>query len=124
MDKNITTNKVDSLANDNDDKVKVDVNGSLMKKTKVQLIEIILRKDDVEHDLRSTILDNESEINRMTKEYQSLESQFNILKHDYIDECDNNALDRLKLHNTIFKLKVILSVICIICFALMTMLVL
>lgn len=124
MDKNITTNKVDSPANDNDDKVKVDVNGSLMKKTKVQLIEIILRKDDVEHDLRSTILDNESEINRMTKEYQSLESQFNILKHDYIDECDNNALDRLKLHNTIFKLKVILSVICIICFALMTMLVL
>ena len=68
----------------------------LENKTKAQLIEIIMRKDDVENELRK-------EINDLTQKY-------NALKADYEDACDaateNNADEYEKLrgdYNTLKK---------------------
>lgn len=51
--------------------------GKLENKTKAQLIEIIMRKDDVENELRK-------EVNDLTQKYDAL-------KADYEDVCDADA---------------------------------
>ena len=70
-------------------------NNSLMRKTKVQLVEIILRKDSIEKNLRDDIANTkvelnkaETEINTMQCDYSKLESNYFKLKSDYIDMCD------------------------------------
>lgn len=78
--------------------VEIKPNTGLMKKTKVQLVEIILRKDERERDLLSDIKTLEQykhrlkkEVDGYDKEVKYLKEQVAILKEDYQDECDANV---------------------------------
>ena len=88
-------------------------NNSLMRKTRVQLVEIILRKDSIEKDLRDDIANTKVELNKvktkidtMQYNYSELESNYFKLKSDYIDicdMCDEKTLVEHELKNTINK---------------------
>ena len=64
---------------------------SLMKKTKAQLVEIILRKDEVERNLRKDINDLCDSFDKIKGEKEFLENKFETLQNDYREECDKNA---------------------------------
>lgn len=64
---------------------------SLMKKTKAQLVEIILRKDEVERNLRKDINELCDSLDKIKNEKELLEKNFETLKNDYREECDKNA---------------------------------
>lgn len=85
-------------------------NNSLMRKTKVQLVEIILRKDSIEKNLRDDIANTKvelnkakTEINNMRYDHSELMSDYAKLKNDYSDMCDEKILVEYELHNTINK---------------------
>ena len=85
-------------------------NNSLMRKTKVQLVEIILRKDSIEKNLRDDIANTKvelnkakTEINNMQYDRSELMSDYAKLKNDYSDMCDEKILVEYELHNTINK---------------------
>lgn len=65
--------------------------GKLENKTKAQLIEIIMRKDDVENELRK-------QINDLTQEYDTL-------KADYEDACDAASTNDQDNYNKYQKLQ-------------------
>ena len=64
---------------------------SLMKKTKAQLVEIILRKDEVERNLRKDINDLCDSLNKIKSEKELLDSCFEEFRNNYREECDKNA---------------------------------
>ena len=85
-------------------------NNSLMRKTKVQLVEIILRKDSIEKNLRDDIANikvelnkAKTEINNMQYDRSELMSDYAKLKNDYSDMCDEKILVEYELKNTINK---------------------
>ena len=85
-------------------------NNSLMRKTKAQLVEIILRKDSIEKNLRDDIANTKVELNKvktkidtMQCNYSELMSDYAKLKNDYIYMCDEKTLVEHELHNTINK---------------------
>ena len=85
-------------------------NNSLMRKTKVQLVEIILRKDSIEKNLRDAIANTKvelnkakTEINNMQYDRSELMSDYAKLKNDYSDMCDEKILVEYELKNTINK---------------------
>lgn len=85
-------------------------NNSLMRKTKVQLVEIILRKDSIEKNLRDDIANTKVELNKiktkidtMQCNYSKLMSDYSKLKNDYIYMCDEKTLVEHELKNTINK---------------------
>ena len=85
-------------------------NNSLMRKTKVQLVEIILRKDSIEKNLRDDIANTKvelnkakTEINNMQYDHSELMSDYAKLKNDYSDMCDEKILVEHELKNTINK---------------------
>ena len=85
-------------------------NNSLMRKTKVQLVEIILRKDNIEKNLRDDIANTKvelnkakTEINNMQYDHSELMSDYAKLKNDYSDMCDEKILVEYELKNTINK---------------------
>ena len=85
-------------------------NNSLMRKTKVQLVEIILRKDSIEKNLRDDIANTKvelnkakTEINNMQYDHSELMSDYSKLKNDYSDMCDEKILVEYELRNTINK---------------------
>lgn len=85
-------------------------NNSLMRKTKVQLVEIILRKDSIEKNLRDDIANTKvelnkakTEINNMQYDHSELMSNYAKLKNDYSDMCDEKILVEYELKNTINK---------------------
>ena len=85
-------------------------NNSLMRKTKAQLVEIILRKDSIEKNLRDDIANTKvelnkakSEINNMQYDHSELMSDYAKLKNDYSDICDEKILVEYELRNTINK---------------------
>lgn len=95
--------------------VEIKPNTGLMKKTKVQLVEIILRKDERERDLLSEIKTLEEyknrfkkELNDYNEEIKGLKEQIAILKEDYRDECDANIEIVEKYKQKIHKYKIIL----------------
>jgi hypothetical protein len=70
-------------------------NNSLMKKTKAQLVEIILRKDDVEKALRDELKDKTKELDNVTTDYQDM-------CDEYATSCGENHnlkanIDELKM---------------------------
>ena len=74
-------------------------NNSLMRKTKVQLVEIILRKDSIEKNLRDDIANTKvelnkakTELNNMKYDHSELMSNYAKLKNDYSDMCDEKIL--------------------------------
>ena len=85
-------------------------NNSLMRKTKVQLVEIILRKDSIEKNLRDDIANTKVELNKakteisnMQYDHSELMSDYAKLKNDYSDMCDEKILVEYELRNTINK---------------------
>ena len=85
-------------------------NNSLMRKTKVQLVEIILRKDSIEKNLRDDIANTKVELNKvktkidtMQCNYSELMSDYAKLKNDYSDMCDEKILVEYEFKNTINK---------------------
>lgn len=83
-------------------------NNSLMRKTKVQLVEIILRKDSIEKNLRDDIANTKVELNKiktkidtMQCNYSKLMSDYSKLKNDYIYMCDEKTLVESELKNKI-----------------------
>lgn len=85
-------------------------NNSLMRKTKVQLVEIILRKDSIEKNLRDDIANTKVELNKVKTEiniaqcnYSELKSDYSKLKNDYIDMCDEKISVEYELKNKINK---------------------
>ena len=85
-------------------------NNSLMRKTKVQLVEIILRKDSIEKNLRDDIANTKvelnkakTEINNIQYDHSELMSDYAKLKNDYSDMCDEKILVEYELRNTINK---------------------
>ena len=85
-------------------------NNSLMRKTKVQLVEIILRKDSIEKNLRDDITSTKvelnkakTEINNMQYDHSELMSDYAKLKNDYSDMCDEKILVEYELKNIINK---------------------
>lgn len=83
-------------------------NNSLMRKTKVQLVEIILRKDSIEKNLRDDIANTKVELNKiktkidtMQCNYSELMSDYSKLKNDYIYMCDEKTLVEHELKNKI-----------------------
>ena len=83
---------------------------SLMNKTKAQLIEIILRKDEVERNLRKDIKDTCASVDKLHTERKFLEKKFEILKNDYREECDKNASDFQEFKNIINRYETIFSI--------------
>ena len=85
-------------------------NNSLMRKTKVQLVEIILRKDSIEKNLRDDIANIKVELNKAKTEINNMQynrselmSDYAKLKNDYIYMCDEKTLVEHELKNTINK---------------------
>ena len=92
-------------------------NNSLMRKTKVQLVEIILRKDSIEKNLRNDITSlrdditsTKAELNKAKTEiniaqsvYSKLNSDYSELKSDYIDMCDEKVSVECKFRSSINK---------------------
>ena len=85
-------------------------NNSLMRKTKVQLVEIILRKDSIEKNLRDDITSTKVELNKAKTEINNMQynrselmSNYAKLKNDYSDMCDEKILVEYELKNTINK---------------------
>lgn len=56
---------------------------ALMRKTKAQLVDIILRKDNIECGLRNDIKVKDDLINRYQEKLAEVNNQLNIKKNDY-----------------------------------------
>lgn len=76
-------------------------NNSLMRKTKAQLVEIILRKDNIEKNLRVDINGTNSTLNEIRNKYNSLEEHYDSLNYDYRDMCDEKTFIECELNNKI-----------------------
>lgn len=105
----------------NIDEVTSKVNNSLMKKTKAQLVEIILRKDDIERGLRADIKGTEKEFDKIKSKYKVLESKYcsNQTKYanlqmDYEEQCDEHILCKQELINKIKKRNIAIGLLVII----------
>lgn len=104
---------------------------ALMRKTKAQLVDIILRKDNIECNLRNDIKGTENTLNNYKEKLAEANNQLNIKNSDYDtlkatfeSTCDEDASiicdlkEIIKRNNSvIFKLYIalIISVIIIIC---------
>ena len=76
-------------------------NNSLMRKTKAQLVDIILRKDNIEKNLRADINGINSTLNEIRNKYNSLEKHYDSLNYDYRDMCDEKTFIECELNNKI-----------------------
>lgn len=84
----------------NVDEVTNKTSNSLMKKTKAQLVEIILRKDEVERNLRKDIKESYDSFDKIKTEKELLKQRFETLQNDYQEKCDENASYLQELRNT------------------------
>lgn len=85
-------------------------NNSLMRKTKAQLVDIILRKDIIEKNLRADIKDLEANLNKYKdnlNKYEnkiiSIKTDYAKLNEDYKDICDEKVSIECNLKSTISK---------------------
>ena len=76
-------------------------NNSLMRKTKAQLVEIILRKDNIEKNLRADINGTNNTLNEIKNKYNNLEEHYDSLNYDYRDMCDEKTFIECKLNDKI-----------------------
>lgn len=99
-------------------------NNSLMRKTKAQLVEIILRKDNIEKNLRADINGTNSILNEIKNKYNNLEEHYDSLNYDYRDMCDEKTFIECELSNKIkFIRKLSIGlIICIIIIAILSIL--
>lgn len=94
----------------NVDEVTNKTSNSLMKKTKAQLVEIILRKDEVERNLRKDIKGTCDSFDKIKTEKELLEQRFETLQNDYQEKCDENASYLQELRNKVERYKVLFYV--------------
>lgn len=92
---------------------------ALMRKTKAQLIDIILRKDDIERGLRNDIKGMENTLNEYKKQLDSANRQIEVknkaydeLNADFESTCDENASTICDLKETIKEDKTIIISLC------------
>ena len=71
---------------------------ALMRKTKAQLVDIILRKDSIECNLRNDIKSTENTLNNYKEKLAEANNQLNVKNNDYDtlkaefeSTCDENA---------------------------------
>lgn len=76
-----------------------------MRKTKAQLVEIILRKDSIERNLRADIKGTEKELENKRNNLNLINNDYNSLQDDYQNVCDEKASVECELNNTIKKQK-------------------
>ena len=81
---------------------------ALMRKTKAQLVDIILRKDNIECGLRNdinstknTINDYKEKIAESTRKIDAVKHEYDTLKAEYENTCDENASVICDLKETI-----------------------
>ena len=89
-------------------------NNSLMRKTKAQLVEIILRKDSIEKNLRADIKDTEKELEHKRNDLKLINNDYNSLKNDYHSVCDDRVTIEYELNSVIKKQKVFIWLLAII----------
>ena len=82
----------------------VEPNGSLMKHTKAQLVDIILRKDNIEKELREQLKDVKDNYQRELNKYrnevlvrENLEKDYFNLKDNYYTIYDEKATEEIIL---------------------------
>ena len=78
-------------------------NNSLMRKTKAQLVEIILRKDGIEKNLRTDIKGTEANLHKYKTKIDNMQLDYSKLKNDYTDMCDEKASVECELKSIINK---------------------
>lgn len=92
---------------------------ALMRKTKAQLIDIILRKDDIECGLRNDIKNMENTLNKYKKQLDNANRQIEVkneaydkLTADFETTCDENASTICDLKETIKDDRTIIVSLC------------
>lgn len=94
-------------------------NSGLMKKTKAQLVEIILRKDEVERSIRKELKEAEEFASQKIKDYNALnethvkyvedlgKANYNIelMQEEYREQCDEHASERQELIDKVNRYK-------------------
>lgn len=110
---------------ENNNKPVENKNNTLMNKTKVQLVDIILRKDARERELLNNIAHKDNINSNLVKDYNGMEEELNNLrninnglqdeinisnkeleeyKRDYQDICDKRSIEYFN-HNKAIKLR-------------------
>lgn len=89
-------------------------NNSLMRKTKAQLVEIILRKDSIEKNLRADIKGIEKELENKRNDLELINNNYNSLKNDYHNVCDDIVTIECEFNSVIKKQKVFIWLLAII----------
>ena len=89
-------------------------NNSLMRKTKAQLVEIILRKDSIEKNLRADIKDIEKELEHKRNDLKLINNNYNSLQNDYHSVCDDRVTIECEFNSVIKKQKVFIWLLAII----------
>lgn len=89
-------------------------NNSLMRKTKAQLVEIILRKDNIERNLRADIKGTETSLANVRNDLTVTTNNYVKLQDDYQSICDEKASVECELNNTIKKQKIFIWLLAII----------
>lgn len=104
-----------------DEKKIINENSSLMKKTKAQLVEIILRKDEVEKNVRKELKEAEEFASQKIKDYNALNEihvkyveeltkvNYNIgtMQEEYREQCDEHASERQELIDKVNRYKIL-----------------
>lgn len=100
----------------NNDETKKDAaeNNSLMRKTKAQLVEIILRKDSIENKLRADNKYMEKELENKRNDLELISNNYNSLKNDYHSVCDDRVTIECEFNSVIKKQKVFIWLLAII----------
>lgn len=96
---------------------------SLMNKTKIQLVDIILRKDAVERNLIKDNKENYDSLYKLTTEKELLEKRFEALKNDYREICDEHFYNRQELKDKIERYKALFYIFLAVSIILMTFIV-
>ena len=93
---------------------------ALMRKTKAQLVDIILRKDNIECNLRNDIKDKDNLLNsyqeKLTEANRQIDSKnkaYETLKADFESICDENASTICELKGNISRKNDIIIKLCI-----------
>lgn len=94
----------------NVDEVTSKTSNSLMKKTRAQLVEIILRKDEVERNLRKDVNKLCNSFDKIKTEKELLEQRFETLQNDYQEECDENTSYLQELRNRVERYKTLFCI--------------
>ena len=100
--------------NNDETKKKAVENNSLMRKTKAQLVEIILRKDNIERNLRADIKGTETSLANVRNDLTVTTNNYVKLQDDYQSICDEKASVECELNNTIKKQKIFIWLLAII----------